>query len=361
MQILYFSIYNSIIILFIAFISTTISHKHKLLIMIPIFVQVYAIGSFPSLYEIYKKTYYFSVKINQFSPHKYTDFINVIGKFGKVKSIQTKYQEIDLVESHSLANTISSYDYTLYLDRKPQFSIENVTVYHQSFAHAPIHLMKNTPEKVLILGGGDGLLAAELLRNSKIKEIKLIELDKKMVDLAKSEYQLLKVNARSLTNKRVKVIYDNALSYIRNLPSESVDAIYIDFPYPNNYELLKLYSYEFYREIFRIISKDGFAILDAPVISPDFPLVKENDFLQIFFNTTTKAGFKTFFAFGTSEPFIMLSKHKQNLKFNYLDLPNLIDKKVYTNLISFEKFTKDLSFNPKNINSVFKPGTFNDE
>jgi spermidine synthase len=360
LQIIYLSIYNTII-LFVILLIAKFPYRIKVLVFIPVIFQFYAIKSFPTLYNLYKKTYYFSIKINSQSPDKYFDFLNVNEKFGNVTSIQTKYQEIDLVESHSLINSIQNYDYTLYLDRNPQFSVDNVVVYHQSFAHVPIHLTKIQPEKVLVLGGGDGLLAHELLKYPTIKEIKIIELDKRMVQVAENEYQILKVNSNSLSNKRVNIVYENALSYIRKLSNQSIDAIFIDFPYPNNFELLKLYSYEFYNEVYRVLSEKGFAILDAPVISPDFPEIKENDFLQLFFNTVTKSGFKTFFPFGTSEPFIILSKEETKLKFNYKKLPSLIGKRTYSNLISFEDVVSELKYDPRNINSIFRPGRFNNE
>ena len=322
-QIIYFSIYNSFILIFISFMTKSFSHWYKFYIFIPLFFQFFAIKTYPYFYNLYKKTYYFSFKVNDQSPNKYTDFLNINKQYGHIKTIQTKYQEIDLVQSQNFKNTKFNNDYTLYLDRKPQFSIENVVVYHQSFAHVPFHLTKTSPQKILILGGGDGLLAKELLRYPEVKEIKIIELDEKIIKLAKEDYKILTSNSNSLENSKVTVILDNALAYIRNLPKNSADAIFIDFPYPNNYELLKLYSYEFYKEVYRVLSLNGFAVLDAPVVSFDFPIIKDNEFIYLFFNTITKAGFKTIYPYGPSEPFILLTKPKRNFKFDYNKLPDL--------------------------------------
>lgn len=361
LQIIYFSIYNSLIILFLLFIIRSKSILTNSIILIPLIIQLISIINFPSFYNLYKKTYYFSLKFNHQSPNTIRNFINVSNKFGKVESIQTKYQEIDLVSSSPLKGMLYGYEYSLYLDRRPQFSVNNTTVYHQSFAHAPFHLTNTHPKEVLVLGGGDGILAKELIRRDHIKNIKIVELDGKILSLSKSNPQLLLANSNSLANRKVKIEINNALSFVKKLNPNSQKAIFIDFPYPNNFELLKLFSYEFYRSIYRILDSNGFVILDAPIISKEFPKVDEKDFLQVIYNTTRKSGFKTFFAFGTSEPFIILKKEKSPLKFRYHELPEYFDKNVFTNLIDYQKIINYLSYNPDNINSIFKPGIFNEE
>lgn len=153
-------------------------------------------------------------------------------------------------------------DMWLFLNNKFQFVSNTEEMYHEYFAHVPIQ-WEHPPEKVLVLGAGDGLLVRELLKYKEIKHITLVDLDPKMIHLAKHHPFLQAVNHNSFNNPRVSIIAQDAFSWLQTC-AQKFDAIYIDFPDPNTYDLAKLYSLEFYSLVQHSLSKDGFAAADIP-------------------------------------------------------------------------------------------------
>ena len=62
-------------------------------------------------------------------------------------------------------------------------------IYHEMIAHVPLFLHPN-PERVLIIGGGDGGVARECVRHDCVKEVTMVEIDGKVVELANNTYLL---------------------------------------------------------------------------------------------------------------------------------------------------------------------------
>ena len=50
-------------------------------------------------------------------------------------------------------------------------------VYHEMIAHIPM-LYHHLPKNVLVLGGGDGAVAAEILKHASVKQVDVVEIDK---------------------------------------------------------------------------------------------------------------------------------------------------------------------------------------
>jgi spermidine synthase len=185
--------------------------------------------------------------------------------------------------------------FTLYLDRHFQLSSEHQAFYHEFFVHYPIALLASTgvrsPTNVLVLGGGDGLAAAELLRYPQISAITQVELDPEMLKLATTNAALLVLNQNALSDPRVTVIMDDAFSFLKK-GGQQYDAIFIDFPYPFTYDMSRLYSREFYTFVKRSLTPGGFVVADMPLI----PKINENQEARvvndIISSTLRAAGFE---------------------------------------------------------------------
>jgi len=91
---------------------------------------------------------------------------------------------------------------------------------------------------------------------NKNYQITLIELDSAMINLAKTNKVLKTLNKDSLNNKHVKVINEDAFTYLAK-DDKTYDIIIADFPDPRNVSLAKLYSKEFYNLVYRRLSSDG--------------------------------------------------------------------------------------------------------
>ena len=102
------------------------------------------------------------------------------------------------------------------------------------------------PLRVLVLGGGDGLAAREILRYPEVSEVVLVELDPEMTRLAVDNPMLRELNDGSLSSPRVRIENEDALIWLGR-GQDLFDAAFVDFPDPHNFSLGKLYTTRFYR------------------------------------------------------------------------------------------------------------------
>lgn len=177
-----------------------------------------------------------------------------------IKRVQSQYQRIVL--------TRQGQDLRLFLDGDLQLSTIDEYRYHEALVHPAMSANAN-PQKILVMGAGDGIALKEVLKWSEVAKIVLIELDPAVVKLARNYPQLLEVNNDAFADKRVEVVYGDAFLKVANL-SEKFDVIIADFPDPDRKILAKLYSEGFYRRIISRLSDNGILVTQAssPFFAP---------------------------------------------------------------------------------------------
>jgi len=228
--------------------------------------------------------------------------------------VHSPYQKIDLVEDTTsyegdvLIDAYSSKyvedpsqpkNWYLFLNGDFQVSSDYEEIYHEWFAHVPIILAGKVPERVLVLGGGDGLLLRELVKHESIRSIRYVDLDRTLVGLARNHPTFTSMNQHALDDPRIRTEFGDAFQVIRQ-SRETYDAIYLDFPYVMDYNLSKLYSREFFHFVRARLAEGGYAVLDAPAanLRPD-PDPEGNLRLRpggdtdIYYNTIRSAGFES--------------------------------------------------------------------
>jgi spermidine synthase len=217
----------------------------------------------------------------------------------EVRRIRSPYQTVDIYykddEDQSYYALISTkqerdpeypVNVRLYLNRRYQFHSATDEIYHEWFVHAPIQAVGRAPRNALVLGAGDGLVVRELRRYPRLERVVLVELDPVMLELARSDPVMTRMNDSALEDPRVEVIRDDAFHWLRTT-EERFDAIYVDMPYPRDYNLAQVYSREFYALAARHVRKNGFLVLDAP----DGNCELEEGLWAIYYNTLRAVGF----------------------------------------------------------------------
>ncbi|ATB36228.1 spermidine synthase [Cystobacter fuscus] len=175
--------------------------------------------------------------------------------------------------------------FSLYLNGNLQFASVDEYRYHEALVH-PALVRAGKLERVLVLGGGDGLAAREILKYPEVKTLTLVDLDPAMTGLATRYGELAELNAHSLADPRMHVINTDAMEYLRE-HGEPWDVIVVDFPDPNNFALGKLYTTGFYRLLKKRLAPDGVAVIQSTS-----PLYARRSFWCV--NTTLEAaGFWT--------------------------------------------------------------------
>lgn len=160
---------------------------------------------------------------------------------------QTPYQRVVMTRSKG--------DTRLFLDGNLQFSSRDEYRYHEMLAHPALSATRR-PRHVAILGGGDGLLAREVLKWNDVARVSLVDLDPFVTDLARSNPILSDLNKHALDAPRLTVNHGDAFRFLED-SNELFDAILADLPDPNNVALARLYSREFFNLVASRLNPDG--------------------------------------------------------------------------------------------------------
>ncbi|MEE9280089.1 MAG: spermidine synthase, partial [Myxococcota bacterium] len=110
----------------------------------------------------------------------------------------TRYQRI--VITHDRRRD----DYRLFINGNLQLSSVDEAVYHEQLVH-PAMALAERRDRVLILGGGDGLALREVLKYSDVGSVTLVDLDPRMTELAATHPLLIRLNGGAMVDARVRV------------------------------------------------------------------------------------------------------------------------------------------------------------
>lgn len=179
-----------------------------------------------------------------------------------VVSERTDYQEIVLTESLKTGDT------RLYLNGDLQFASADEYRYHESLVHP---LMNGPRRNVLVLGGGDGLAVREILKYPDVESVTLVDLDPRILEMAKTSDHFTDFNEDSLDDPRVTTIAADAFTWLRETEHPAYDAVIADLPDPDDVATSKLYSVEFYGLIKQVMAPGARLVVQAgsPYFAPD--------------------------------------------------------------------------------------------
>jgi spermidine synthase len=208
-----------------------------------------------------------------------------------LKRAETLYFGAPVIYTHQspyqrIVITQSSRTTRLFLNGNLQFSSDDEQRYHEVLVHPAVAALGRDPKNVLILGGGDGLAARELLKYPSIERILLVDLDPAMTKVFRDVPVARELNASSLHDPRVEVHNADAFAWLQEA-HESFDLAIVDFPDPSNYALGKLYTLTFYNLLRERIAPRG-----AIVVQSSSPYYARQAFWTIA-TTMEAAGWKT--------------------------------------------------------------------
>jgi|BEDMetMinimDraft_2_1075160.scaffolds.fasta_scaffold00101_10 spermidine synthase len=169
---------------------------------------------------------------------------------------------------HSLIVEFNRYGKSLIIDGKIQSSQLDEASYHESLVH-PALISIEKRERILILGGGEGATLREVLRYRDVKEVKMIDIDKDVIEL--SEKYLDEWHRGSFRDPRAKILIGDGKKYIEE-NDEVFNAIILDLTDPHlgnpSYEL---YTREFYQKLTKRIEDSGIIVTQStsPSFSPE--------------------------------------------------------------------------------------------
>jgi spermidine synthase len=194
----------------------------------------------------------------------------------RLETARTKYQDLEVHETPQFGRLFR-------LDGCFMTSERDEFFYHENLIH-PAATAHPNPRRALIIGGGDGGAAEELLKHPSIESVTLVELDGEVVEVAKK--WLGKVHHGVFEHRKLRLLIDDGMRFLAET-AERFDLIALDLPDPIG-PATALYEEPFFRDCRRALAPGGVLTvhMGSPVARPDrvqahaerlarvFPLVK---------------------------------------------------------------------------------------
>lgn len=169
---------------------------------------------------------------------------------------RSAHQKIEVYET-------CAYGRMLALDGRVMTTEGDEYVYHEMMAHVPL-LLHPEARRALVVGGGDGGLARELLRHEQLERVEIVEIDAEVIAAGR---RYLPGLAAALDDPRVALTVGDGAEHVRECASSMFDLVFIDVMDPLG-EGAGMFTPEVYRHAARILRPGG--ALVAQSASPRF-------------------------------------------------------------------------------------------
>ncbi len=167
----------------------------------------------------------------------------------KIFETKSDYQKIEVYKSKDLGNI-------LVLDSNAMFSEKDEFIYHEMLSHVPMctHI---EPKNILIIGGGDGGVAREVLRHDCTK-VDLVEIDEEVIKVCKEYF----ASVGNWDDDRLSVTVKGGMEFISQAEDKSYDIVLVDTTDPSELSG-ELFDGAFYAQVNRVLKDDGLIALQG--------------------------------------------------------------------------------------------------
>ncbi|MFA4662773.1 polyamine aminopropyltransferase [Pyrococcus kukulkanii] len=173
----------------------------------------------------------------------------------KILEKRSEYQKIEIYETEGFGRLLA-------IDGTVQLVTKGEKSYHEPLVH-PALLAHPNPEKVLVIGGGDGGTIREVLRHKKVKEAIMVEIDKMVIEIASEFIGIDEGLLRKMLKnecKRAKLIIGDGVKFLKE--NKGFDVIIVDSTDPVGPAEM-LFSEEFYRDAYEALKNPGIYVTQA--------------------------------------------------------------------------------------------------
>ncbi len=204
---------------------------------------------------------------NLWIEEKYKDFLGIRFKVEKVLfSGKSPFQTVDVVETKGHGRMLLN-DGLVMVTERDEF------VYHDMISHVPLFVHPN-PKNVLIIGGGDGGTAREVLRHPSIEKCTMVEIDEMVVNACR---EFIPQTSKDLDHPKMNLIIGDGVQFVKDT-KEKYDVILVDSTDPIG-PAQPLFGTEFYKDLYNCLSDDGIVVSQGE--SPFYESEMQNKLLEI--------------------------------------------------------------------------------
>lgn len=283
---LFIATFNLFVFVLIFFINKDFPKKTLIKASIPLAILTLMMGKLWLSGESIEN-YYF-VKQKAFAPNhillkkKFTNYQQILLFVGNKDVEKKTTRDIDEI----LKKPEDYYVYA-YLNGSIQFFNtlgDKTDPYHTYLINPFLSVFEKEYKDILVLGGGDGLPARQLLKHDSVKTINMVDLDGEWVDFTKNN-PIMKFNTQdALSNPKLNFHTSDAFKWIAKT-KKKFHAAFVDFPEEYNMASIRTMSLQFMNDLKRILHDNGVFVLQG-----DFTEELHPKFLGTVLNTAKKAG-----------------------------------------------------------------------
>ena len=176
---------------------------------------------------------------------------------------QSDLQRIEIVDTEAMGRTLILDDVFMTSERDEHY-------YHEMLVHPAL---TTTPRiaRVLIIGGGDGGTAREVLRHPEVERVDMVEIDGRVVEACKAHLP----NFGAWDDPRLRVEIGDGVAYARDADVDPYDVVLLDGTDPVG-PGEGLFDEAFYRGVRRLLTPHGTFALQS-----ESPFLMRDVFLDI--------------------------------------------------------------------------------
>lgn len=156
-----------------------------------------------------------------------------------------------------------------YLNGDLQFDTTDEGIYHEYLVAPALAIARQrfpeTPLRILICGGGDGLAARDVLWFSQVTHVDLVDYNPDVIELGKTLFK--RFNQDSLEDPRLQIYSQDAFEFVAQHPSEPYHVILCDFTYPTSSQETQIYSWDWFQRLHRVLVDGG--LVTSNGVSPE--------------------------------------------------------------------------------------------
>ncbi|MFW2390398.1 MAG: polyamine aminopropyltransferase [Polyangiales bacterium] len=185
---------------------------------------------------------------------------------------QSPYQKVEVIDTVGFGRV-------LVIDNVFMTSEYDEFLYHEMLAH-PAMATAPTISRVLIIGGGDGGTAREVLRHADVKQCVMIEIDEMVVEASK---KYLPGIGTAWDDPRLDVRFIDGIEYVKQSNDERYDVVLLDGTDPVGPGAV-LFDERFYAGCKRMLAPGGVMALqsESPLLMMDVFVETQHKLRKLF-------------------------------------------------------------------------------
>lgn len=195
--------------------------------------------------------------------HYETDNPEIVQGF-RVSSVvvdcETRFQRVRIYNTPAFGKV-------LVLDEETQSAEHDEKVYHESLVHPAMSTFGSgdAPRRVLIIGGGEGATAREVLRYTSVEHVTMVDIDDELMALCREH--LPEWGMEAWSDERLTVLAEDAYAWLHRYRGEPFDVIIMDLCDPDftdsENQINRFYTTEFANMVKNVLTPNGVFVMQC--------------------------------------------------------------------------------------------------